>query len=218
MGLSGHIKDLNGGKFGRWTVLEYAGKNKNGKAMWHCICDCGTEKDVASLGLVNGSSKSCGCYMKEKNRGKIIERSKTHGCSNSRLYHIWCSMKRRCHNANEKSYKNYGGRGIKVCDEWEKFEGFYDWAIRSGYEDSLTIERIDVNGNYSPQNCRWATMKEQGNNKRNNKFITIDGETKTIQQWADISGIERSTIKKRINYKWEPRDAVFSPVKSRRKL
>ena len=145
-----------GDKYGRLTIQEYAGKAKNGSTLVKCICDCGTEKIVRLCSLKKGEIKSCGCFAKEL----LIKRNKTvkyttHGQSRTRLYTIWCDMKQRCLNKNQKVFKHYGERKISICDEWKNnFNSFYDWAIRNGYADNLTIDRIDVDGNYEPSNCR----------------------------------------------------------------
>ena len=127
----------------------------------------------------------------------------THNKSNERVYRIWKSMKKRCENPNYKWYANYGGRGIRVCDEWQKFEPFYEWATSNGYAENLTIDRIDVNGNYEPNNCRWVDMTTQSNNKRTNRNITFNNETHTMKEWSEILGIKYSTLESRLNkHKW----------------
>lgn len=143
-----------------------------------------------------------------------------HNMSNSRLFRIWCNMRERCYNPNKPDYKHYGGRGIEVCDEWSNdFESFYRWAVNSGYSDELTIDRIDVNDNYRPDNCRWATRKEQANNKRNNNYITIDGITKTATEWGRISGKDGRLIAERMRNGYDAKTAVFSKdLKAGRKV
>lgn len=133
-----------------------------------------------------------------------------HGERNSRLYTIWCRMKQRCFDTKIECYKNYGGRGITICDEWKNnYSAFKEWAINNGYKDDLTIDRIDVNGNYEPNNCKWATRKEQANNTRTNRNITYNNETHTLAEWSDITGIQRDVIKSRIEKGWSL-DNVFS--------
>ena len=189
-------KDLKGMKFGRLTAIDYLGSNKHGKSVWNCKCDCGNYKQVVSSNLINGFSQSCGCIKKEQ----LSDRFKKHGMTGTRIYRAWRNMKDRCYNKNNKDYCNYGERGITVCDDWNyDFQCFYNWAMNNGYSEDLTIERIDVNISYSPNNCKWILMKEQSANRRSNHYITINGKTKTISEWSSISGLNRETIRRRIN-------------------
>ena len=158
------INNLLGMKFGRWTVLERA-KNRYGNAYWVCKCDCGTVKEVCGSFLVTGKSKSCGCLKKEL---CSIKHTK-HGFSKDKLYSVYNGIKDRCFRKNNPSYKYYGAIGITMCGEWRgNFMSFYNWAIKNGYKNGLTIDRINNDGNYEPSNCRWATMKEQRLNQGHN--------------------------------------------------
>ena len=181
--------DLTGKKFGRLTVIEFDNEKylKYGKPFWKCKCECGEEISVRSGNLINNHVRSCGCLNREIVTKRDIERCTKHSLSRTRIYNIWQQIKKRCNNINDTNYHNYGGRGIKVCEEWSNdFISFYDWAISNGYQDDLTIDRIDVNGNYEPDNCRWATRKIQGNNRRDNMNISINGETKTLTEWYEM--------------------------------
>lgn len=203
-------KDLKGQTFGYLEVLYDFDKFINGHKIHYCHCkcsNCGKEKDIYSSSLTTGSTKSCGCYNIEHNR----ELHTKHGISRHPLSGLWRDIKKRCFNPNCKAYKNYGGRGVVMCDRWkDSLETFYNDLIDSYNEhiekyDKLntTIDRIDVNGNYEPNNVRWATRKEQNNNRRNNHFITYNGETHTIAEWSDITGIEGRKISGRLSRNWD---------------
>jgi hypothetical protein len=177
--------EMKGKKFGHLTVIDRADNHitKSGRevVMYKCLCDCGNIKNIQGNYLRSGHTKSCGC----QNRKVFYE-------NQSRLREIWSGMNDRCFNPKCTRYKYYGGRGITVCEEWRGKKGaenFRDWAMANGYSDDLTIDRIDVNGNYEPSNCRWATLKEQMNNRRSSVYITYKNETHTISEWADITKI-----------------------------
>ncbi|MEK5334405.1 hypothetical protein [Lysinibacillus sp. FSL W8-0992] len=197
-------KDLSGSTFKRLTVIKLydtvTSKNGNRSTRWLCKCSCGKEKVIFRTNLTSGQSTSCGCYQKE-----IVS---THNLTNHRLYSIWLEMKKRCFDKNRKSYKNYGGRGITICDEWKVFYNFYNWSINNGYLDSLTIDRIDNDGNYEPKNCRWTTRLVQNNNTRKNVFVDVGGERKTLSQLAREYDLSPNTIKYRMNNGYEDKELV----------
>ena len=191
--------DLTGKKFGRLTVIREGTSrttpNGSVKKYWFCQCECGNTKEICGYSLQNGLTTSCGCYRREKSPLNGIK----HGLSRSRVYNIWKHIKARCDSPNSTNYPGYGGRGIKICDEWRNsFESFYSWAMSNGYSEELSIDRIDVNGNYEPNNCRWANATMQQNNKRNNRILEYKGETHTIAEWSRILHISRDVINKRI--------------------
>ena len=189
-----NVVDLKGQRFGRWTALEYVGLDKHKRALWKCECDCGIIKNVASNNLRRGLTKSCGCYKSQASK----ERLETHGHSKTRLYRIWQAIKRRCYNDREIRFENYGGKGIAMTEEWKNdFQAFEEWSLNNGYQDHLTIDRIDLSRGYEPSNCRWATIECQANNKSNNVFVEIKGEIHTLGEWARISNLSYKTIHSR---------------------
>lgn len=203
------IIDLVGKRFGRLVVTERAENDKHQQTRWHCRCDCGSEIVVGGALLRRGGAVSCGCLKKERAR-VLAESHITHGQSKSRMYNIWFNMKCRCHKETAPDYSRYGGRGIMVCDEWrDGFQAFYDWAMANGYQENLSIDRIDSNGNYCPENCRWVDSKVQNNNTRRNHYITYNGETLTIAQWSERCGISKNTLHSRlIKYGWSVERAL----------
>ena len=192
-------KILKGQRFGLLIVLEdgyYRITSKNTKIkQCKCKCDCGKEIMVDVYHLLDGHTKSCGCTR--KNNFKALT---THNKSSSRIYIIYQQIKGRCYRPSQQQYNDYGGRGIKMGDEWADrhgFKNFYNWAINNGYSDDLTIDRIDTDKNYSPDNCRWVSRKAQNRNKRNNLYITYNGETHLLCEWCEILGISWGKIRYR---------------------
>lgn len=206
----GKFVDLTGQKFNLLTVVERAHNAKCGKTQWLCKCECGNQVIVMGHDLKNGNTKSCGCY-----KNKIMSQgggNLRHGMCQTRLYAIWNGMKTRCYNQEHHSYKDYGAKGIKMCNEWLSFEHFYQWAMTNGYSDNLTIERQNFEGNYEPSNCCWITLKEQANNRSSNHFITYNGKTQTVKQWAVEYNIGYQKLLYRINrLSWNIEKALNTP-------
>lgn len=191
--------DMTGQDFGRLHVVEYAG-TVSGRATWRCRCSCGNEIVVTGKRLRSGNTKSCGCYNLDVATNRIVALNTVHGGSHSRLFRIWSGMKTRCYNKHATNYKDYGGRGITMCSEWAaNFAPFRLWALENGYADNLSIDRIDNNRGYSPDNCRWASAKQQNNNRRSNTKVEYNGEIHSVSEWAEIIGIASDTLLHRLN-------------------
>lgn len=205
----GAFIDITGQRYGRLVVTNRAKDYVSPKGYvavnWECRCDCGNTTIVRGCNLKRGATISCGCVVEEH------PNHTTHGQSKTRLYNIWRGIISRC--TNPSCCEGYADRGISVCKEWlESYETFRKWSIENGYNDSLSIDRIDVNGNYEPHNCRWADVETQQNNKRNNHYLVFNGETKTISQWAKEVGIPAQRIKDRINKcGWSVEKALTTP-------
>lgn len=183
-------KKLIGSRFGRLTVIEQG--ERLDTITWVCLCDCGNKKSIRTSDLTSGKVVSCGCYSREISS----KRATKHNLVNTRLYCTYNNMKSRCYRKSNKHYCIYGGRGIKICDEWlNSFKDFYDWAMDNGYREDLTIDRIDVNGDYEPSNCRWVTISEQSNNRRSCRYYTINGVTKNLQQWCNTYSVSRGKVR-----------------------
>jgi len=206
------LVDLTGKRFGRLVVIKRVVNNKWGQSRWLCLCDCGKKPIVSNTHLRTGSVQSCGCMNIEKltrhggaKRGKRLK-----------IYAVWGAMIQRCTNPNNRQWKNYGNRGITVCERWMKFENFLeDMGKPPGH--GYSIERKDNNGNYCKENCIWATRKEQNRNKRDNHLITFGGKTQCLTDWAEEIGIKQETILKRFRISWSIEKALTTPVKKRRK-
>ena len=213
------VEDITGKRFGRLLAVEYVGVI-NGRGSWKCKCDCGTEKIISKHDLDTGRVLSCGCYHDEC----VIERSTKHNGRKERLYNVWNGMKERCYNPNAYGYKYYGERGIVVCDEWkDSYAAFRDWALKSGYDEShknreCTLDRIDVNRGYSPDNCRWVDSIIQANNKRSNIKIEYNGMICTVTEWARKFNMKPLTLYNRLfTYDWTVERALTTPVKKNNK-
>ena len=208
-----NCKDLTGQIFGDLKVIKRMENNSRGDSMWLCECTCGNTKVILRNNLISGRTKSCGCGMLATlKKGRYSMR--THGMSKSRLYRIWCGIKKRTsESADERHKKDYFERGIRVCEEWaDSFEKFQEWALENGYNDKLTIDRINNDGHYEPKNCRWTDNKTQTNNRRNNHYITLNNETKTLMQWCEFYKMDYDLVKNRINkLYWEPLKALTTP-------
>jgi hypothetical protein len=202
-------KNMIGEHYGRLEVISLCNETTTGgRRLWLCKCECGNFTKATRSHLINGGAKSCGCMRKECSE-KLAASQRKHGMFGKRIYTIWQQMKDRCYNQNNNGYKDYGGRGIKVCNEWHNSTNFFEWALANGYNDNLTIDRIDVNGNYEPSNCRWVTMKVQDRNRRNTIFITFNGETKSLAEWCEIRGLPYGRTQKRY-YKGYPPEIVLA--------
>jgi len=206
------VKDEVGNHYGRLTVIKRAENNKHNAARWLCRCICGKETIVDGQALRAGNTKSCGCLNEEVREATCRKRSLTHGMTGSRLYYLWTHMKQRTQNPKNSKYKYYGGRGITLCEEWQKFEPFRDWSMQNGYNDNLTIDRINNDGPYSPSNCRWTTTEVQLNNRRDNVFLEFNGKKQTIAQWARELKMNVTTLWMRLyHYNWPIEEAFTKP-------
>lgn len=215
----GKLIDLTGQRFGQLSVLERA-PNIGKETAWLCRCDCGRCAIVAGKELRRGRSKSCGCL-----RGEMVSaRFTKHGATkyekthpDYRLYAIWRNMIWRCYNSNASCYQRYGGAGITVCDDWlQSFETFRDWARANGYCEKLSIDRIDGKRGYSPENCRWATPLQQTRNRKNTRYLTHEGEEKTLKEWAVQHEISYHALKHRIDRGWPVERALTEPIKKKK--
>lgn len=202
----GKIKDIQGNKYGRLTVISFVG-TKNKKARWLCKCDCGNIVEVYGVDLRGANTKSCGCL-------KHVHRDLgAHNLSKTRISSIYHNIKQRCNNPNSSAYKDYGGRGIKICNEWNNsFLSFYEWAMDNGYSDELSIDREDNDGNYCPENCRWITHKKQMSNTRRNLIYTIDDKTLCLSEWCEKYEMPYWTVLHRIQRGLDIETALTKPI------
>lgn len=218
-----HRIDITGQRFGKLVAIKRSERvNAKGEYYWVCKCDCGNYTEANPRNLRHGSVSSCGCVARhiqsermKKWHKEHPENRRTHGLSSCRLWAVWSDMRVRCRDKKSAGYKHYGARGIKVCDEWDhSFPAFYKWAYENGYDDTApsgacTLDRIDVNGNYEPSNCRFVDARIQANNKRTNRFLEINGEKRTVADWASYFGMPYATLYHRVFYRgFTPEDAV----------
>lgn len=195
-------------KYGMLTLI---GKDTTKDSRYYLFkCDCGNVKSIILYNVKRGATTSCGC----KHKQMLVngEMHRIHGGRGTRLYHIWKSMRERCNNPNTNRHQSYKDKGIKICDEWNDFSNFRTWAYENGYQDNLTIDRKDTNGNYEPSNCRWATYKEQANNRTNNRVIEYDGKKLTLAQWSGFLGINADTLWVRLKRGWSIEKTFTTPV------
>ena len=216
----GSFRDLTGQRFGRLVAIRAERDVEGRRYNWICQCDCGNTIKASSISLTTRRRQSCGCIMHEI----LIKRNTTHGKSRERLYRVWKGMRSRCYNPNHTSYAKYGGRGIEVCESWRtSYEAFREWALATGYDPNApygecTLDRIDVNGGYSPDNCRWVNEFLQANNKRDNRYITFNGKTMSVSDWGKELGIDQSVLYARLNnLKWSEEKALTTPVRKCKK-
>lgn len=208
--------DLTGKQFGDWTVL-YEEPQEGYVRKWRCRCVCGAEKTVYQGNLTQGKSHGCGCAA----RKLTGERARTHGKRNTRLYVVWCDMRSRCYRQGDRSYKNYGARGITVCDEWlgkKGFQNFWEWAYANGYDDNApkgecTLDRIDVNGNYCPENCRWVNTSAQMRNRTDTHWVEFGGEVLPLVDFCEKYGVSQTLACDRFLRGWTPAEVMFFPPK-----
>lgn len=202
--------DRSGMRYGRWLVIRPADPWNGRCPRWLCRCDCGTERSVLAMGLARGTSTSCGCRTSERMKRTEV----THGMSLTRVYGIWASMKYRCENPKSSRFKDYGGRGIKVCERWQSFENFF--ADMGHPPTGMSIDRQENNGDYEPGNCRWATRKQQQRNTRRSPLFTHRGQQMTLREWADTLGLPFYILRHRVlRAGWDIDRALTEPVKHR---
>jgi hypothetical protein len=214
--------NIAGNKYGKLTAISYQGNDKHGKAVWLCRCECGNEKFFVGCDLRSNKIASCGCLQKELASEYCRKNKSKHKMCDTRIYSIWVHLKERCISKKSDNFKNYGGRGITICDKWLDFEGFYEDMGRS-YEEHIkifgenntSIDRIDNNKSYMKDNCKWSTLIEQSNNKRNNKHILYNGETMTLAEASRKFKINYDALLKRLKKGWSAEKALLTPIRKK---
>lgn len=208
--------DMTGRVYGRLTIIKRVPTPKHLRVThWECKCECGNLIVTSRPNLITGHTTSCGCYARELISGNKYR--ETHNESTTRLYYVWQNMKQRCYDESLENYKDYGGRGIKICDEWMEYANFANWAKANGYKNNLSIDRIDVNGDYKPTNCRWVTMKQQNRNKTTTRYIELKGVKKSVGEWSEILNIPISTIINRLDRGCDAEEALNTNYRRRKK-
>jgi len=209
--------DLIGKKFGRLTVVRFHRVNEKYETFWECKCICGKLIITRRCSLVQGNSKSCGCLNNELVKKRALEKSLKGRVKEERLYSIWCGMKQRCYGENSTEFNRYGKRGIRICDEWiNDYKSFRKWSIANKYSDKFSIERIDNDGDYKPKNCKWATPKQQANNRSNSLFLEYKDKKQTLAQWSEELNIPYACLYRRLRGGWSVEKTFNSPSKSKR--
>ena len=205
--IHGRARDISGESFGRLTAIAIV-ENRNHVYHWLCICECGSDVVVRTASLVSGNTKSCGCLSLDVSRNRFL----SHGLSDTREYNAWKSMQARCNSQGNASYSRYGGRGISVCERWESLENFIlDMGKHPG--EGYSIDRIDNDGDYTPENCRWATRKEQTRNMKTNRMLKLGSETLCVAEWADRIGVYPNLIHNRLQLGWSDEKALTEKVR-----
>lgn len=207
-----NIEDIR--RYGRLVATGHSEIRKGSRRFELCVCDCSRVLWVVRTSLRNGESRSCGCLK----RDVTSARNQRHGETGTSLYRVWKNMRGRCNGPNRRDYMHYGGRGIKVCEAWNSYSIFRDWALVAGYRPSLSLDRIDVDGDYEPSNCRWTDWITQSRNKRNNHVVTAFGESKTLADWAEDErcAVSYHTLKQRIKKNRLPEEAICLPSRTRK--
>lgn len=202
------MRDLSGQRFGRLMAVSPAGATPAGAYRWHCRCDCGAQKVVTGMHLVSGDTASCGCLRRDINSALHAR----HRMVRSSEYKAWQCMRSRCLNPRNPDYRNYGGRGVAVCEQWDSFESFLA-DMGSKPSRAHTIDRIDNNGNYEPSNCRWATRKQQNRNRRDNRHLSFRGQTKVLSEWIEELGLSRAAVNSRLHRGWSVERTFTAPLR-----
>lgn len=197
--------DISGQTFGDLLCIRFKGKNERGAFLYLCRCACGNDTLAMKTDLVSGKKKSCGCGQGKRSHGLSRENGRKRP-----LHSVWIAMRQRCMNPGDRNFKRYGGRGIRVCPQWNEYKAFHEWAMANGYKVGLTIERINNDGNYCPDNCTWIPQSRQPRNSNGVQFLVYDGQSRTYGEWGKIYGIDRTTLKDRIKRGWNIQSALLS--------